>query len=168
MLRLLPLRCENLECYFFNPCCFPPTSSIIHTMKSPITAIRFDPVPRSNSNMVSWHAPNTPIHVTLTMLTPVVGPTIPLLLMDAYGAILDRAMQHGENALIPQGTFSWEGPNRNFFRAWNTNVNHAMNWRVLQFALGVVWNYLLLSGYGTLRFTIYDGGNEVGQGTIGA
>ena len=118
--------------------------------------------------MAFWYAPHTTIHVTLSILTPIAGPTVSLLLMETYGAILDRAMQYGENALIPQGTFNWQGTNGVVFRAWNTNVNHEMNWSVLSYGLGAVWRYLTLSGFGTVRFTIYDGANEVGRGTIGA
>ena len=117
---------------------------------------------------MAWYAPNSAVHVTLTLFTPAVDPTIPLLLMEAYNTILERMMQHGESALIPQGVFSWQGNNHLFFRAWNTDVNHEMNWKILLYGLGALWDYLAIGGFGTLRFTIYDGGNEVGRGTVGA
>lgn len=113
---------------------------------------------------------NTPVHITLTVINAVFGPTIPLLLMETSNVILDHITRDGNSAAIPQGGFTWEireGNARVFFRTWNTNINQQMTWKVLLYALSAIWEGSSHGGFGTLMFTIYNDGTEVGRGTVG-
>ena len=92
------------------------------------------------------------------------------LLKNAALDVRQRVAQNGDG-LIPNGIymFDWRtGPWDCQFYCANSN-NHQQTWAVIDGAIAAVWDYMLSNNnIGTATFTIYDGGNEVGQGTLEA
>ena len=67
---------------------------------------------------------------------------------------------------IGDGQLSWSGNSGVALSVENAN-NHQLTWGVLGVALQGLMSLMGGGGYGTASFVIFDGSNEVGQGSIG-
>ena len=94
----------------------------------------------------------------------VIESQIVALLQEAAGALQD-AMEGGSNNRLSGNGFVWIGENNMDIRVWNTN-NQQMAWSVVNTAMSELYTYMVEDVFGTVDFTIYDGANEVGQGSI--
>ena len=87
------------------------------------------------------------------------------LLHSAADSILSHISIYGDS-LIPNGAFQWLGENGISVTTINTN-NHQQTWGVLCAAIIAMEDFVHTLGDGVeCVFTICDGVNEVGKGTI--
>lgn len=94
-----------------------------------------------------------------------VGEAVLDLLNQAYLDTLGHMHVLGENALIPHGTFTQTGAQNLVFTAENAN-NHQITWGALCEAIEALASYMGNAGFGRAWFMIFEGGNEVGVGSI--
>ncbi|KAA6407892.1 MAG: hypothetical protein FRX48_08243 [Lasallia pustulata] len=86
------------------------------------------------------------------------------LLHNTYNDIMHRIMHEGDG-MLPKGTFEADSAGWELYTV-NTN-NHQQTWGVLGGALFALANWMSSTGnVGAAHFIIYDGDNEVGQGTL--
>lgn len=88
------------------------------------------------------------------------------LLDDAYSTILGHKAIWGDG-VVAGGLFQWAGAETLMLRVRNTN-NHQLTWGVLGAAIDALAEYMnqAVTGPGESWFSIFDGENEVGTGTI--
>lgn len=69
--------------------------------------------------------------------------------------------------MVEGGLFQWAGAERLMLRIVNAN-NHQLTWGVLGAAIDALGEYMnqAVTGPGESWFSIFDGRNEVGTGTI--
>ena len=113
-------------------------------------------------------APNSKTYVVINLIYNVAQTGVMYLLKNAAQDVQTRIAQSGDG-LVPNGIymFDWKsgGYDCQFYCA-NSN-NHQQTWGVVNAAIGAVWGYMLeKNNIGTATFTIYDGTNEVGRGTV--
>ena len=88
------------------------------------------------------------------------------LLSDAYSKIVLEMAQVGDE-VIPEGVFDYSGDGGLNVYTINTN-NHQQTYGVLGAAIEGLSHWMITKGeYGAAHFIIFDGENEVGQGTLG-
>lgn len=90
------------------------------------------------------------------------------LLKNAAEDIQARIARNGDG-LVSGGIymFDWKMEKYDCQLYCANSNNHQQTWGVLNAAIGAVWGYMLdKNNIGTARFTIFDGGNEVGRGSI--
>lgn len=75
-------------------------------------------------------------------------------------------MQLLGDGVIPDGMVKWVGDD-NLLLSVKNAANHQVTWGVLGSALVALSDYMSSFGYGAATFDIFDGGSQVGQGTIG-
>lgn len=126
--------------------------------------------PRSRPRTLTtgtWRAPNSQTSVVVTITNHIAGAAVLELLDEACTTIITHIMIHGDG-LIVDGRFSWSGPAGIVVRTANAN-NHQQMWGVLGAALNAVAQYMRNSrvGAGAAFFSIFDGNNLVGTGSIG-
>lgn len=74
--------------------------------------------------------------------------------------------EHGDG-LLPAGVFDYSGDGGLNVYTVNTN-NHQQTYGVLGAAIEGLSHWMIMTGeYGAAHFVIFDGANEVGQGTLG-
>lgn len=100
--------------------------------------------------------------LTLTHLLP--ADTITDILNDSYRMVLGRLDSVGDT-VISNGLFEW-GYQGLSLRVWHSN-NHQTTWGVLGAAIEAIADFMGLYGFAGASFSIYDGGNEVGEGILG-
>ena len=80
--------------------------------------------------------------------------------------VLDYIELLGDD-VIPNGLIEWPGTDGILLSVRNA-ANHRVTWGVLDAALTALGDYMSKFGYGVARSGIFDGNNQVGQGTIGS
>ena len=120
--------------------------------------------PRFQPNVV-WCAENSDVFLMVRVIGATVGPAVSDLLDQAYLDTIANMYAMGAHALISHGSFTRTGPHNLVFTAVNSN-NHQMTWGVLAMAIEALASYMQSTGFGRVIFTIYDGVNEVGSGSI--
>ena len=86
------------------------------------------------------------------------------LLTDTFAYITDQ-LSYGDK-VIPTGVFNFAGYGANWYSA-NAN-NHQQTWGVLASAITALVDLMHAYGeFGYAQFQIFDGGNQVGQGSLG-
>lgn len=120
---------------------------------------------RKSTNTVLWCAPNSDTYVILTMTRLVSGSSAESALDAAAGYVAQYIHQMGD-AVISRGAVEFYGGNGVFFKSWNVN-NHQQTWGVLAAAIAALKDYMSHNYYGGASFSIFDGSNEVGEGTVG-
>lgn len=119
--------------------------------------------PRSSANNIYWCLQGTQTYITLTM-TAILSQNqiLPILRFSLSSA--NRGTT-GFDGLLPGGLFRIESNNM-ILTIRNAN-NHQMTWHLLSSALLVVVDYMSEKNkFGTVVFDIFDGGNQVGHGSI--
>lgn len=103
----------------------------------------------------------------VTITKNIAGAAVLNLLDDAYTTVLSHIVIHGDG-LIVDGQFSWRGAAGLVVRTANAN-NHQQTWGILGAALNAVGNFMRQNhiGAGPAIFSIFDGKNLVGTGSIG-
>lgn len=98
---------------------------------------------------------------------PIASETITNILQGASRAVSARIASKGDG-MLQDGMFTWfqRDDSRVVFRVQNAN-NHQITYGVLSAALTGMQTYMLHVGYGGVQFRLYDGKNQVGQGTLG-
>lgn len=88
------------------------------------------------------------------------------LLDDAYSNILGHISIWGDG-VVHGGYFEWAGAEGLMLRMANSN-NHQLTWGVLGAAIDALGDYMhhAVTGPGEGWFTVFDGPNEIGMGTI--
>lgn len=87
---------------------------------------------------------------------------LPILRLSARSA---NSWTTGYDGLLPGGLFRTESNNM-ILSIRNAN-NHQMTWHLLSSAILAVVDYMYSKNkFGTVVFDIFDGGNQVGQGSI--
>lgn len=87
------------------------------------------------------------------------------IFQGVYGLCVGMIRQFGDQA-IAGGTFLWLGENGYQLRVNNAN-NHQTTYGVLGAAVAALSDYMSQHGCATGTFSIHDGLNQVGEGTIG-
>lgn len=124
----------------------------------------------TNSHSVLWCAPNSQTYVVITMAQTIPGMGIVGILSSAY----EHAHQHIESmgdgvirALSNGRVFQLQGVNGLGLSVFNAN-NHQTTWGVLASAMVALVDFMAGQGtYCAAAFSIYDGQNEVGTGSLG-
>lgn len=118
---------------------------------------------------VLWCARGTSTYVIIELIRNLQPNDILSVLANALFDIQDHIAQHGDG-LLQHGIFMFnllaaENVDCHFYAA-NTN-NHQLTWGVVGSAVQALSNYMLTeSNAGVATFTIFDGGTEVGFGSI--
>lgn len=86
------------------------------------------------------------------------------LLIDAERFLRHYIMTVGDGN-VAAGQFDWPGNERLILRAWNVN-NHQLTYGVLAAGLQALQVWTWSEGWGTFKFNVYDGINQVGEGTL--
>lgn len=102
----------------------------------------------------------------LFTLNSAIGPGSAVLgLVDAAFNSLMQHIQQAGDGLIPQGLFTMEGANDLELYVANAN-NHQQTYGVLAAAMWALGDYMGRVGPGGVTFSVYDGANQVAQGSI--
>ena len=97
----------------------------------------------------------------------IAGEAVPFLLRDAIDYSTYFIDSFGDGPISPGGWYNAEGMNNLWLHTWNAN-NHQTTWGVLKAACSALLDYMTANNdYGSATFEIYDGANQVGEGTIG-
>lgn len=102
------------------------------------------------------------------MLHPVAGPVVSTMLRTAYSIVMAHIYVgngEGDGVIGNHGNTNWADAQGLTLLTWNTN-NHQTTYGVLAAAIRALWGFMDGQGFGTVRFTIFDGDNEVGAGTL--
>lgn len=118
-----------------------------------------------NFNII-WCIPNTETYLTLSFGSPIGSETIINTLSGASRAVAGRIAAQGDG-MLQDGMFTWfqRGDSHVMLRVLNAN-NHQITYGVLASALTGLQSYMRNVAYGGVRFKLYDGKNQVGQGFI--
>ena len=125
------------------------------------------PAPGPGLNAVLWCTPHTQTYLVVTVTSSSIASKVILnLLDDAYTNVMGHISFHGDS-VIADAKFFWAGENGVNLNTFNTN-NHQQTWRVLGAALFALGDFMFKLGTeaGACYFTIIDGNNEVGKGTV--
>lgn len=126
--------------------------------------------PRAIYNIpISWCAPGTQTWVTITVFNAYGhnsdGDLRVLEMLTATLTLIQRQLANGDR-VIPRGTFSFSQFGASWYSA-NAN-NHQQTWGVLAGAVMALASFMDAYGsFGYAHFQIFDGGNQVGSGSVG-
>lgn len=142
-----------------------------------------DPLPRPliprtlPSSPFTWHVVNTDTSLRITLIRKIPGLIVLSVLEDVMTYATEH-IAHYQDSNIAGGSFEWNGPQDIVFQLVNAN-NHQTTWGVLGTVAVGLRNYFLssptwpgrlqegnMNGY-ALYFSVTDGGNVVGVGSIG-
>lgn len=112
-----------------------------------------------------WCAPESQTYVVLRITQALPAVVMQSMLTLSHKYALDYFMLLGDG-LIPHGMVQWVGDDDLLLTVKNA-ANHQVTWGVLCSALVALADYMSGFGYGAATFGIFDGGTQVGQGTIG-
>lgn len=125
---------------------------------------------RGVTNSVLWCAPNSQTYVVITLAQTFPGMGILSILSSAYNHAQEHIEAMGDGvirALSNGQIFQLQGVNGLALSVFNAN-NHQTTWGVLASAVLALADYMAGQGtYCAAAFTIYDGHNEVGTGSLG-
>lgn len=126
--------------------------------------LRHDLLSRASTQNVLWCVPSTQIYVTLRLTATLSPLVLKPLFKSASQSIYEHYLDSG-NGLIAGGAYVFQRNNL-IFELSNAN-NHQCTWRVLLLALWAINNFMIVENrWGEVEFNVYDGGNQVAQGTI--
>lgn len=94
----------------------------------------------------------------------IAGESIQKMLDEAFYLLTDLLYTHGDGPLMNGQYFS--SLEQTGVHVLNAN-NHQTTRGVLAAALTALSEYMSLTAFGEATFTIHDGGNLVGQGSVG-
>lgn len=123
---------------------------------------------RSAPHGVFWCVPGSQTYVTLTMIQTLDRNMVWPLLVDAFSRVHTRIQQSGDG-LVPSnnGAGLWQLTRNGIVLSIANANNHQTTWGVLGAALSVIGDYMNKNHvFGTIFFHIFDGSNQVGQGSI--
>lgn len=121
--------------------------------------------PRKGTNTVLWCAPNSETYVVLHITSAIAGHVMQAMLTLSFEYVL-KYIELLNDGVIPGGIIRWVGEDDLLLTVKNAE-NHQVTWGVLGAALIALGDYMSKFGYGAATFAIFDGGSQVGQGTIG-
>ncbi|KAA6410635.1 MAG: hypothetical protein FRX48_06058 [Lasallia pustulata] len=115
---------------------------------------------------IIWCARGTKTYILLTLVRPLNSGIVLSLLDDARSTILGHIAIWGDG-VVEDGFFNWAGAGGLKLRMVNSN-NHQLTWGVVGAAIEALGEYMhqAVTGPGEGWFSILDGTNEVGTGTI--
>lgn len=120
-------------------------------------------VPR-RGEVQRWCAPKSETYVVIRVTNAVVSETMTSTLAQVYQAVCRQISLRGDGLIGVSGY--WAKTNACLtVRISNAN-DHQITWGVFGSALLALGDYMVKSGSGGVAFLIYDGENEVGQGSI--
>ena len=129
-----------------------------------------DLISRGITKPVLWCAPNSQTYIILTMAQRIPMPGCIGILSKAYKNLLGHIERSGDGVMqaLPNGRIFQLQAGRDLnLIAFNSN-NHQTTYGVLASAFLALVDYMAGQGtYCAAAFTIYDGKNEVGTGSIG-
>lgn len=114
---------------------------------------------------ILWCAKDSRTHVVINIARLIPAEEVFKMLDGVYYLCLNMIRHYGDQP-IAGGSFLWVGNNQFELRVRNAN-NHQTTYGVLGAAMLAVKDYMGRFGYYTGTFTIFDGINHVGDGTIG-
>ena len=120
---------------------------------------------RKSTNTVLWCVPHSETYVIFTITQAVSEISIERALDTAAGYVAQYVNQIGDT-VINKGSVEFYGGDGVFFKSWNVN-NHQQTWGVLAAAIAALKDYMSQNYFGRASFNIFDGRNEVGEGTVG-
>lgn len=120
---------------------------------------------RKSTNTVLWCVPHSKTYVIFTMAQAVSKSSIESAL-DTAARYVAQYVNQISDAVISKGSMEFYGGNGVFFKSWNVN-NHQQTWGVLAAAIAALKDYMSQTYFGRASFNIFDGRNEVGEGTVG-
>lgn len=92
------------------------------------------------------------------------GRVVANLLSSAFDSLTQHIQNRGDGN-VPGGTFIWKSIFGVTLTTMNTN-NHQQTYGVLAAAISALVNYMTENTFGQVTFSIFDGANEVGKGSI--
>lgn len=136
-----------------------------HSTLNSRTVSTRDVAPRKSTTTVLWCAPDSQTYVVLRITQALPALVMQSMLTLSHKYALDYLTLLGDG-LIPHGMVNWVGDDDLLLTVKNA-ANHQVTWGVLCSALVALSDYMSGFGYGAATFGIFDGGTQVGQGTIG-
>lgn len=115
---------------------------------------------------IVWCIKDTETYLILNPGTPLPSNTVVTILKGAERAVTEWIASRGDG-MLQNGRFTWYGraQSRIVFQVQNAN-NHQVMYGVLLTALTGMETYMWRLGYGCVDFKLYDGWNQVGQGSL--
>lgn len=135
-----------------------------HTPRTPPIPPPLVHIPGTRTRV--WCSPSSRIYVILKVTHALAGPATASLLSTAISNINQHIAVEGDG-VIAGGLFGLIGEGGLSLQLWNAN-NHQTTYAVLAKALTAVKYYMGVYGYGEVAFGIWDGDNQVGEGSLGA
>ena len=111
-----------------------------------------------------WCAPNTKTYVILRVTKGVATDIMTGGIAQVYQTVTRRIALQGDGMIGGDG-FGAKANTGLTFRVSNAN-DHQITWGVFASALVALADYMTQSGSAAVAFLVYDGPNEVGQGSI--
>lgn len=101
----------------------------------------------------------------LGKVIPVAGSEIVRLLVN-FNAHLQRTLSAADDGPLRGGDYVWGLEQDYNIRVGNAN-NHQCTYGVMRAAVAALYDYMLAENdFGTVKFDIWDGENQVGQGIV--
>lgn len=124
--------------------------------------------PRSTFHNVIWCVPGSRTFVTLQIAQALDRDRIWPLLVDAFTRVHVRIQEQGDG-LLPSnnGAGLWQLTRDGIILSVANANNHQTTWGVFGAAIAALADYMNQNRvFGTVAFNIFDGSNQVGQGSI--
>lgn len=123
---------------------------------------------RSSPHHIFWCAPGSRTYVTLTLVQSLDRNEVWPLIVDAFTRTQARIRASGDD-LVPSnnGAGVWQLTRNGIVLSIANANNHQTTWGVLGAALLAIGDYMNEhQWFGSVIFSIFDGSNQVGQGSI--
>ena len=123
---------------------------------------------RSTIHNVIWCVPGSRTYVTLIIAQTLDRDRIWPLLVDAFMRVHARIQEQGDG-LLPSnnGAGLWQLTRDGIVLSVANANNHQTTWGVFGAAIAALADYMEQNRvFGTVTFNIFDGSNQVGEGTI--
>lgn len=115
---------------------------------------------------IIWCTPDTKTYLIINPGSPIASELIINLLTGAGKAAAAQIAGQGDRR-VQNGRFMWfQHMGRDVVLQVTNANNHQVTYGVLSSALAGLQDYMWNCGYGGVQFKLYDGSNQVGQGSI--
>lgn len=121
--------------------------------------------PRASTGYIRWCASNSATYIVLKVVTALAESVVLDTLAEVFEIVQQQLETHGDGVIPARAFDRFPSDEGMLVSILNAN-NHQVTWGVLQAAIEALGDYMDQYGYGSVTFQIYDGQNQVGQGSI--
>lgn len=121
--------------------------------------------PRASTGYIRWCASNTATYIVLKVVTALAERVVLDTLAEVFEIVQQQLETHGDGVIPARAFDRFPSDEGMLVSIMNAN-NHQVTWGVLQAAIEALGDYMEQHGYASVTFQIYDGPNQVGEGSI--